>query len=183
MLASLKTRAEIHRKAGKLYGAIVTQARQPDFYSALGIADTPGGRYEMVVLHLFLVLEWLRTAPSAAPALPRLLVEAFITDMDDSLREMGTGDMAVPKKVRRAAAGLYERSTDYKAALSAGDGQALAGALAKHAYSGGVVNEASRTLATYVRRAVRSLASQDEASVLAGQFEFPSISAAAEMLP
>jgi cytochrome b pre-mRNA-processing protein 3 len=183
MLTSLKTRAEIHRKAGKLYGAIVTQARQPDFYSALGIADTPGGRYEMVVLHLFLVLEWLRTARSAAPDLPRLLVEVFITDMDDSLREMGTGDLAVPKKVRRAAAGLYERSTDYKAALSDGDGQALAAALAKHAHAGGVVNDASRALAAYVRAAVASLVSQDEASVLAGQFALPSLSAAAEMVP
>jgi cytochrome b pre-mRNA-processing protein 3 len=65
MLASLKTRAEIRRKAGEIYGAIVTQARQPDFYAALGIADTPGGRYEMVVLHLFLVLDGA-DAPSAA---------------------------------------------------------------------------------------------------------------------
>lgn len=183
MLASLKTRAENRRKAGEIYGAIVTQARQPDFYSALGIADTPGGRYEMVVLHLFLVLERLRTLPSAAPTLPRLLVEAFITDMDDSLREMGTGDLAVPKKVRRAAAGLYERGADYKAALSAGDGEALAGALAKHAYAGGVVNEASRTLATYARSAASMLAGQNEASVLAGQLEFPSVSAKAETLP
>jgi cytochrome b pre-mRNA-processing protein 3 len=183
MLASLKTRAEMRRKAGEIYGVIVTQARQPDFYSVLGIADTPSGRYEMVVLHLFLVLEWLRTARSAAPALPRLLVEAFIADMDDSLREMGTGDLAVPKKVRRAAAGLYERSTDYKAALLAGDGLALAGALAKHAYAGGVVNKASQALATYVRGAAQWLASRDEASLLAGQFEMPPLSAAGETLP
>jgi len=183
MLASLKTRAEIRRKAGEIYGAIVTQARQPDFYSALGIADTPGGRYEMVVLHLFLVLERLRTAPSAAPALPRLLVEAFIADMDDSLREMGTGDLAVPKKVRRAAAGLYERSMHYRGALSAGDEKALASALGKHAHVGGVVNEASRTLATYVHRAAQLLASQDEAAMLAGQLEFPPVSAAVEELP
>ncbi len=180
MLASLKTRAEMRRKAGEIYGAIVTQARQPDFYSALGIADTPGGRYEMVVLHLFLVLERLRTAPSAASALPRLVVEAFIADMDDSLREMGTGDLAVPKKVRRAAAGFYERSTDYKAALSADDEQALARALAKHAFGSGVENEASQELAAYVRRATRSLAREDEAGVLAGRLDFPAVSAAAE---
>ncbi len=71
----------------------------------------------MVVLHLFLVLERLRANPDAASPLPRLLVDAFIADMDDSLRELGTGDLSVPKKVRRAATGLYERSMAYKGAL------------------------------------------------------------------
>ena len=57
MLRGLKARAEVKRKAGEIYGAIVTQARQPAFYAELGVRDTPAGRYEAVVLHLFLVLE------------------------------------------------------------------------------------------------------------------------------
>ena len=117
MLDFLNARTDIRRKAGEIYGAIVAQARRPAFYAALGVPDTPAGRYEMVVIHLFLVLERLRAEADAASPLPRLLVEAFIADMDDSLREMGTGDLAVPKKVRRAATGLYERSMAYKAAL------------------------------------------------------------------
>ena len=112
MLRSLKRRAEFQRKAGEIYGAIVTQARQPAFYARLGIPDTPTGRYEMVVIHLFLVLERLRGAgasPEAAAA-AQALVDAFVADMDDSLRELGTGDVGVPRRVKRAAAGFYERS-------------------------------------------------------------------------
>ncbi len=114
MLDFLNARTDMRRKAGEIYGAIVTQARRPVFYAELGVPDTPSGRYEMVVVHLFLVLERLREGADAASPLPRLLVEAFIADMDDSLREIGTGDLAVPKKVRRAATGLYERSMAYK---------------------------------------------------------------------
>ena len=114
------------RKAGEIYGAIVTQSRQPAFYARLGIPDTPTGRYEMVVIHLFLVLERLRGAgasPEAAAA-AQALVDAFVADMDDSLRELGTGDVGVPRRVKRAAAGFYARAKDYREAIAAG-GSAL----------------------------------------------------------
>ena len=100
MLQSLKERARLRRKAGEIYGAIVTQARQPAFYAKLGIPDTPVGRYEAVVVHLFLVLERLRAEGTRVGILPRALIEAFVADMDDCLRELGTGDIAVGKKVR-----------------------------------------------------------------------------------
>ena len=72
--------------------------------------------------------------------------------MDDSLREIGTGDLAVPKKVRRAATGLYERSMAYKGALDAGDDAALARALAEHVYLRPRRRRA-RALAGYMRAA------------------------------
>ena len=59
MLEFLNARTDIRRKAGEIYGAIVTQARHPALYAGLGVPDTPSGRYEMVVLHLFLVMERL----------------------------------------------------------------------------------------------------------------------------
>jgi cytochrome b pre-mRNA-processing protein 3 len=152
MLYSLKARSELRRKAGEIYGAVVTQARRPDFYAALGVPDTPSGRYEMVVLHLFVVLERLRSEVNDTSPLSQLLVEAFVADMDDSLRELGTGDLAVPKKVRRAAAGLYERSMLYRAALQAKDELALARVLTVHAYDGGQPAGAL-ALARYLRAA------------------------------
>src|ERR1700675_4042072 len=106
MLRSLRRRAEFQRKAGEIYGAIVTQSRQPAFYARLGIPDTPTGRYEMVVVHLFLVLERLRGGGADAEAVAQVLVDAFVADMDDSLRELGTGDVGVPRRVKRAAAGF-----------------------------------------------------------------------------
>jgi cytochrome b pre-mRNA-processing protein 3 len=171
MLDSLKTRTGIRRKAGEIYGAIVTQARRPEFYAVLGVPDTPDGRYEMVVLHLFCVLERLRAAEASEP-LPRLLVEAFIADMDDSLRELGTGDLAVPKKVRRAASGLYERSMAYRAALAAGDAHALAAVLGANVYQG-VQSRQAAVLADYLVATLRGLGAAGAAQILDARLSFP----------
>lgn len=71
MLNWLRTRALDRRKAEELYGAVVAQARDPAFYRALGVADSPEGRYEMIVLHLFLLLERLRADAPATTARAR----------------------------------------------------------------------------------------------------------------
>jgi cytochrome b pre-mRNA-processing protein 3 len=171
MLQSLKERARLRRKAGEIYGAIVTQARQPAFYAKLGIPDTPVGRYEAVVVHLFLVLERLRAEGARAGILPRALIEAFVADMDDCLRELGTGDIAVGKKVRRAAAGFYERSGDYRAALAEPDPERLGHALARHLL--GHEGDTSGALARYVQVAAALLADQSCEDLLAGRIAFP----------
>jgi cytochrome b pre-mRNA-processing protein 3 len=183
MLDSLKTRTEMRRKAGEIYGAIVAQARRPGFYAELGVPDTPSGRYEMVVLHLFLVLERLRSGADQASPLPRLLVEAFISDMDASLRELGTGDLAVPRKVRRAATGLYERSMAYKAALQSANDDALVGELAEHAY--GAVEAAGQAgeLARYIRATEALLVAAGAARIADGRPAFLPASAVTAEAP
>jgi cytochrome b pre-mRNA-processing protein 3 len=178
MLDFLNARTDIRRKAGEIYGAIVAQARRPAFYAELGVPDTPSGRYEMVVIHLFIVLERLRAVAGPASPLPRLLVEAFIADMDDSLREMGTGDLAVPRKVRRAATGLYERSMAYKAALERGDMDALTAVLREHVY-GDVAAPRARVLADDISTAAAAMAATDVDRMMDGKFAFPGMTIAA----
>jgi cytochrome b pre-mRNA-processing protein 3 len=114
MLRWLRQRAETSRKAEELYGSVVTAARQPAFYGALGVPDTPEGRFELVALHLFLALEGLRGRGAAAEGLARRTIETFVVDMDDCMREMGVGDLTVPKRVKRAAAAFYERASIYR---------------------------------------------------------------------
>jgi cytochrome b pre-mRNA-processing protein 3 len=173
MLEAFRTRATLRRKAGEIYGAVVTQARQPGFYINLGIPDTPAGRYDAVVLHLFLVLERLRTALRTEP-MQQALIEAFVADMDDSQRELGTGDVVVGKKVRRATAGFYERARDYREALASKDAPMLEEALARHGLAAGT-SQASSALATYVRAAAAALAGQEGEEVLAGRLAFPPV--------
>jgi cytochrome b pre-mRNA-processing protein 3 len=182
MLRLVKPRSELQRKAGDLYGVVVTQARQPEFYAELGIPDTPIGRYELVVLHLFLILRRLQEAPREAGELPRMLVEAFVEDMDDSLRELGTGDLAVARKVRRAAAGLYERSQAYRQAFADGGMQELTGALSSHLAAQCDARQLA-ALAAYARAAWASLASQDVAGLLEGKATFPPVEVAMEKSP
>src|SRR5262249_10301984 len=76
-----------------IYGMIVAQARLPIFYERFRVPDTVNGRFDMVLLHLWLVLRRLRTADGGA-ALSQALFDHFCSDMDDNLREMGVGDLS-----------------------------------------------------------------------------------------
>lgn len=174
-LSWFRNRGSDRRKAKQLYGAVVTQARQPMFYSGQGVPDTPAGRYEMIVLHLFLVMERLRAEGESAVKLSRMLVEAFVEDMDDSMREMGVGDLSVPKKVKRAAAGFYERAGEYRAGFEAADGAALAAALARNVWPDGAVEANAEMMAAYARSAAADLAGQPAARLMAGEVTFPPV--------
>ena len=180
MLRSLRRRAEFQRKAGEIYGAIVTQARQPAFYARLGIPDTPTGRYEMVVIHLFLVLERLRSGGASSEPVAQRLVDAFVSDIDDSLRELGTGDTGVPRRVKRAAGGFYERGKAYREGIADG-GRSLDLALVR--YLGDTAVAGIEGLASYMRAAGASLAQQQMTELMEGRLAFPDPSALVRDMP
>jgi cytochrome b pre-mRNA-processing protein 3 len=161
MLRWLRKRSETARRAKELYGSVVTAARQPAFYGIVGVPDTPEGRFELVALHLYLALESLRVADPAADDLSQRTIEVFVEDMDDCMREMGVGDLTVPKKVKRAAAAFYERATTYGRDLIAGEESTLARSLGRSIFADGAGREdASRALAHYVRAASMALAAE-----------------------
>jgi cytochrome b pre-mRNA-processing protein 3 len=156
----------------KLYDSIVARARVEPFYRDLGVPDSVEGRFELIVLHLYLVLERLRSEGAPGKRLSRALIETFVTDMDDSLREFGIGDMGVPRRVKRAAAAVYERSAAYAAAQQA-DAGALAKALLEHIYFGACSDSRlPERLAAYVRSTAAELARADSTSILGGNLPF-----------
>ena len=161
MLQWFRRRAEASRRAQELYGSVVTAARQPFFYKDMGVPDTPEGRFELVSLHLFLALESLNQQRSAELDLTQRTIEAFVTDMDDCMREMGVGDLAVPKKVKRAAAAFYERAGAYRRGLSAPEKPDLEGSLETYVFSANPANGAGvAALAAYVRKAASKLSAK-----------------------
>jgi cytochrome b pre-mRNA-processing protein 3 len=157
-----------------LYGMIVAQARLPCFYRDYGIADTVNGRFELIVLHLALLLDRLARDPTLRD-LGQGIFDRFCRDMDNNLREMGVGDLAVPKEMRRMGEAFYGRSRAYREALEAKDeGAALTGALARNIYEGSLAGEAAAPrLAAYMRDALRDLATQDSADLAAGILRLP----------
>jgi len=110
-------RTILGRTATDIYGSIVTSARNPVFYTDFQVPDVAEKRYEMIVLHLLIAMERLRTDVAAGDELSRALVEAFVRDLDGSMREMAVGDTSVPAKVKKAAAGLLDRNVLYRAAF------------------------------------------------------------------
>ena len=141
-----------------LYGMIVAQARSPSFYVGYGVPDTVAGRLDMIVLHLVIFLQCLKHGSSAAQSLGQEVFDLFCRDMDDNFREMGVGDLAVPKEMRRVGEAFYGRAKAYEDAL-ASDDAALVGALARNIY--GMPPHGARRLAAYMREAARQLAAQD----------------------
>lgn len=120
--------------AGRLYVAAVRQAREPDFYSRLGVPDTPVGRFELIALHGFLVMKRLKTEPGAVRLL-QAFANAVVDDLDRNLREMGVGDLSVGRKVKQLIQDFYGRMAAYEDGMAAGD-PALSAALQRNLYAG-----------------------------------------------
>ncbi|MFL6836300.1 MAG: ubiquinol-cytochrome C chaperone family protein [Bradyrhizobium sp.] len=153
-----------------IYGMIVTQAREPIFYRHLGVPDTVNGRFDLLLLHVWLWLRRLRTAAGGVE-LSQALFDRFCEDMDDNLREMGVGDQTVPKRMRAFGEAFYGRVQAYDQAMDSG-GEALASAICKNILNGAGMEQALR-LAAYARAAETDLRGTHEAALLGGSFEFP----------
>jgi cytochrome b pre-mRNA-processing protein 3 len=155
-----------------IYGMIVTQAREPIFYRDLGVPDTVNGRFDLLLLHLWLLLRRLRTVQSATE-LSQALFDRFCEDMDDNLREMGIGDQTVPKRMRAFGEAFYGRVQAYDQAVESG-GEALAAAICKNILNGAGMDQA-RQLAAYARATEADLGRTGEAALLSASFKFPAL--------
>src|SRR5450830_873940 len=154
-----------------LYGMIVAQARLPCFYRDYAVADTVNGRFDLIVLHLALVLDRLAQDPALQP-LGQEIFDRFCQDIDHNLREMGIGDLKVPKQMRRLGEANYGRS---RAAWATEDKGPLVEALERNIYGGGSPSAAATAprLTAYMGEALRDLGAQPSASLAGGELHFP----------
>ena len=172
MLTWLRSRSRAGQTASGLYGSIVTQARTPAFYTRGAAPDTIEGRFGVIAVHMFLVLERIRQEGAAGNEFARALLEHLLTDMDDSLREIGIGDMGVPRRVKKAAAALHEQIEVYRSALAAPSDEALKAAIASYVLLDNGSGDPA-LLANYVRRATLGLTQQPWSEIGAGRIAFP----------
>ncbi len=166
-----KPRAPSRGSIEAIYGVIVTQVREPLFYRDLGVPDTVNGRFDLLVLHLWMVLRRLKPIEGGA-GLSQTLFDHFCDDMDANLREMGVGDLTVPKRMRAFGEAFYGRAAAYDLALTDGR-EPLAQALCKNILNGENVEKA-RQLACYAKAAIAALAGLDEMALRSGSWKFPS---------
>jgi cytochrome b pre-mRNA-processing protein 3 len=176
MLAWLRKGSDRRQVARSLYGSSVTQARAPVFYVDWGVPDTLAGRFEMIVLHLALVLRRLGREGEAGQRLAQALTEVFVVDMDDNMRELTFSDLRVPKEIKRATAALFDRHAAYLAALIAPHDISLADALAAQlAYLDPDGRLDARRLADYVKSCAAALDAEPAAQVLDGRLAWPQL--------
>ena len=163
-----------------LYGMIVTQARLPAFYADYGVPDTVEGRFDLIVLHLVLLLRRLARENGAARSLGQRLFDTFCRDLDSNLREMGIGDLAVPKHMRRFAEAFYGRQAAYVAAFDAADERDFEKALARNIFQTEGIDDRVARLARYARAALGGLDAQDQGAFVRGEVAFPNPEAFAD---
>lgn len=171
-------RRKPHERTGfELYTAAVTAARDPCFFGAEGVPDTLDGRFDLVGLHVALLIRRLRTdADPRGPGVAQAVFDAMFSDMDINLREMGVSDLAVGKRVRRMWEAFHGRARAYEAALDAGDRLALAAALTRNVWRQEPGQEgpapAPLRLADHAMAVAADLAAQEPGALMRGRVRF-----------
>ena len=184
MISPAFWRNPLRRNIQAIYGMIVAQARSPAFYARYGVPDTVQGRFDLIVLHLVLILARLgrnqepspgrgRTGHGRSLNLGQGLFDAFCRDLDDNLREMGVGDLAVPRQMRRFGEAFYGRQAAYSDAFVAPDNRELEKALARNIFEAGGIHAGAARLARYARAAARTLDAVEEDALVEAKQIFP----------
>ena len=147
----------------------------PTFYRDLGVPDTPEGRFEMVGLHVALVVRRLRPTGAQGSALGQELFELTFADMDESLRHIGIGELSVGKHITRLAGNFYARLAALNEALAGSQGAPLAPMLRTNVYHGGAAPSPHQVdaLVGYVETAAAGLQAQPIEHLLAGRIDWP----------
>lgn len=145
--------------AEKLYFNLVSQSRSPVFYAEWGVPDTIDGRFDMILLHSFVVMRRLGSKDQGngdkyARGVSQALYDVMFVDMDRAIREIGIGDLSVKKHIRRMMKAFNGRMAAYEAGLD--NPAKMDDALRRNVYGtikDGVIDTAP--LADYLRSAVR----------------------------
>jgi cytochrome b pre-mRNA-processing protein 3 len=170
----LRKRRARREAAGALYARIVGQARAPEFYAELAVADTLDGRFDMIVLHAFLALRRLRREGGEANELAQALLDAMFADFDRSLRELGVSDHSIARRMKDMMKASYGRLAAYERGLAA-DGD-LAAALLRNVYRGDRARRPqAERLAGYLRRSMLAVELLPLPRILAGELAFAAV--------
>ncbi|HXQ51964.1 MAG TPA: ubiquinol-cytochrome C chaperone family protein [Stellaceae bacterium] len=175
-LAALLGRFRRRAAVMAAYRRIVERAREPVFFAGWGVPDTLDGRFEMLALHAFLVLNRLKADHAATAGFAQDLFDTMFADMDRGMREMGATDIGVGRHVKAMARGFYGRVAAYERGLGAGEA-ALEEALERNLFGTAPPDPAQLAAASrYVRRQAEALAGAPTSALLAGAVPFARLS-------
>ena len=155
----------------RLHQSIQVQALRPDFYYEGGARDNFSGRFEMTCLHGALIFRRLRTAGAAGKALSQDVFDALFDGFDEALRDIGTGDLSVGKKIRKMGEAFYGRAKAYDDALADGVSDVdLQHSLMRNL---GVAEPQAGRFVRYVRAVEDTLRRHTDAQLLSGELSWP----------
>lgn len=189
MFGRLFRKDPMKKPANAAYEAILAASRQPFLYAAPGAPDTVDGRFDMLLIHAVVYFRQVRTAGEAGAHMNQLVFDRLFDDMDAALREMGTGDPSVGKKIKEMGQAFYGRAEAYEAALNEKDRAALAEVIKRNLFASDTTvsddlpppplpeaeqDAAAHRLAAYMLGADAHFGDQDPVALVEGQLpSFP----------
>ncbi|MBV8683576.1 MAG: ubiquinol-cytochrome C reductase [Caulobacteraceae bacterium] len=137
MLKLLRRPSSSRVAAERLHAAAIAQSRNPALYARMGAPDTVEGRFELLCVHVILLLDRLKGADGEVAETRQMLFDVFVSHLDGAMREMGVGDLAMGKRMRKLGEAFYGRLQAYEGAFAAGpDASALEGVVARTVLDG-----------------------------------------------
>ena len=168
MLRNIFRKRVIEQVGEPLYASVAAQSRQPGFYTRMGVADRIDARFEVYTLHVLLLILRLRdedlspegvqtSGPGGEAA--QSLFDAYVSALDNVLRELGVGDTSMARKMRSLGEALYGRMVAYEGPLRQADEAALTLLLARNVF-GDELATGGADLALYALEARKQLTGQ-----------------------
>lgn len=172
MLERFRRKRQNREVVDRLWDGLVLRARRPYRFVDGGLPDTVMGRFESLAIEVFLLLRRCGSDERLA-ALSQDVVDRFMTDLDHSMRELGVGYLAVPKRMRKLAGRFYVRVAAFEAPVSAGDAPGLADALRQTAFidAPGGNPDAAEALATHMLGEAQGYSRLSAEDILAGHIK------------
>jgi len=171
MILSLFRKSTAPEPVYAIYRAIVAQSRQPKFYADWSVPDTVTGRFDMISLHLALLFRRLRGDNAGHKDFSQAVFDLFFKDMDRSLREMGAGDLAVPKKIQKMGNIFFGLLAALNEAMDRKDLLALEAVLSRNVFDDAIGPQV-HALAEYLLAEDARLATQSADSIVGGTIVF-----------
>jgi cytochrome b pre-mRNA-processing protein 3 len=160
----------------RVYETLLNRVNTAVFYTQWDVPDTLDGRFDLLCLHMFLVMEHMLAVADQgqAKAFNQALFDVMFANMDQTLRQRGIGDMGVPKHMRRMMKGFNGRMHAYAAVIN--DDSALEETVRRNIYNDDTNNEHGvKMLLRYVRNLRHALDSQNIEDMMNGQISLPSL--------
>ena len=96
-----------------VYQSIIDNSRSKIFYINLDVDDSFESRFDLVILHSFIIFQYFIEINDKKNRLSQSLFDFMFHDFENNLREMGFGDIAVNKRMKKFISAFYGRILNY----------------------------------------------------------------------
>tara|TARA_Y100001970_G_C14030360_1_gene748266 strand:+ start:85 stop:651 length:567 start_codon:yes stop_codon:yes gene_type:complete len=110
---SLRSKNKYKDITPEIYQNIIERSRAKFFYLNMNIDDKFESRFDIIILHSFIIFYFLKNISDEEKKLSQFLFDYMFEDFDNNLREMGFGDIAVNKKMKVFITAFYGRIANY----------------------------------------------------------------------